>query len=75
LHIYPDDYESPDDAQNETYDIPGFHAVTYSQEEAFDASDWAYDIAMYFTLAYVAEVLASAFAYAVLVVKKFKETK
>ena len=74
-HIYPDDYESPDDAQNETYDIPGFHAVTYSQEEAFDARDWAYDIAMYFTLAYVAEVLASAFAYAVLVVKKFKETK
>ena len=73
--IYPEGETAPDHSLNETYDIPNFHAVTYTQEEAFDARDWAYDIAMYFTLAYVAEVISLVVAYTVLVVKKFKETK
>jgi len=65
----------PDFSQNETYDIPNFHAVTYSQEEAYEAREWAYDIEIYFTLAYVAEAVAFAVTYTVLVVRKFKETK
>jgi hypothetical protein len=65
---------APDFSQNETYDIPDFRAVTYSREESASARDWAYDIASYFTLAYVAEAVALAITYTVLVVRKFKET-
>ena len=73
--LYPDGTIDPDFSQSETYDIPGFNAVTYSQEEAYDAREWAYDIAMYFTLAYIAEALALAVTYTVLVARKFKETR
>lgn len=72
--IFPDGTIDPDFSQSGTYDIPGFNAVTYSQEEAYDAREWAYDIAMYFTLAYIAEALALAVTYTVLVVRKIKET-
>ncbi len=73
--IYPNGAIAPDFSQNEIYDIPNFYAVTYSREEAYDARDWAYDIAMYFTLAYIAEAIALSLTYTVLVVRKFKETK
>ena len=65
----------PDSTGKEVYDIPNFHAVTYFQEETFNAKDWTYDISMYFTWAYVAEVLALAVTYTILVVRKFKETR
>ena len=61
--------------KNEKYDIPNFYAVTYSREEAYDAREWAYDIAIYFTLAYVTGAVALAVTYTVLVVRKFKETE
>ena len=72
--IYPDGVLDPDFSQNEAYDIPGFYAVTYSREEAYGAREWAYDIEIYFTLAYVAEALALAVTYTVMVAKKFKKT-
>ena len=73
--IYQDGEKVPDSTKKEVYDIPNFHAVTYFQEEMFNAKDWTYDIAMYFTWAYVAEALAFAVIYTVLVVRKFKETR
>ena len=54
--------------------ISDFHAITYSRAESADAREWAYDVASYFTLAYVAEAVALAVTYTVLVVRKFKET-
>jgi hypothetical protein len=72
--IYPDGVTEPNLPQN-TYDIPGFHAITYSCEEAFDARDWAYDIHTGFVLAYIAEAIALAVTYALMVAKKFKETE
>ena len=73
--IYPSEEEPKTDSPHITYDIPGFHAVTYSCEEAFDARDWAYDIHVCFVLAYISEGLALVITYSVMVIKKFKETK
>ena len=72
--IYPDDETDPDYSLNEKPDIPNFHAVTYSREEAFDARDWSYDIAVYFGVAYIVESIALVVTYIVLVARKFKET-
>ena len=74
-HVYPDGEIFPDNSPSEAYDIPGFHAVTYSREEVFDAREWTYDIHTGFVLAYIAEGLALAITYTVMVIKKFKETK
>ena len=72
--IYPDGETDPDYSLNEKYNIPNFHAVTYSREEAFDARDWSYDIAVYFGVAYIVESIALVVTYIVLVARKFKET-
>ena len=72
--IYPDGETDPDYSLNEKYNIPNFHAVTYSREEAFDARDWSYDIAVYFGMAYIVESIALVVTYIVLVARKFKET-
>ena len=72
--IYPDGETDPDYSLNEQLDIPNFHAVTYSREEAFDARDWSYDIAAYFGVAYIVESIALVVTYIVLVARKFKET-
>jgi hypothetical protein len=73
--IYPDGETDPDYSLNKKYDISNFHAITYSQEEAFDARDWSYDIAMYFGWAYIVESIALVVTYIVLVARKFKETE
>lgn len=72
--IYPDGETDPDYSLNEKLDIPNFHAVTYSSEEAFDARDWSYDISVYFGVAYIVESIALVVTYIVLVARKFKET-
>ena len=72
--IYPDGETDPDYSLSEKFDIPNFHAVTYSREEAFDARDWSYDIAVYFGVAYIVESIALVVTYIVLVARKFKET-
>jgi hypothetical protein len=72
--IYPDGETAPDYSLNKKLDIPNFHAVTYSREEAFDARDWSYDISTSFGAAYIAEAVALAATYIVLVARKFKET-
>ena len=72
--IYPDGETDPDYSLNEKYNIPNFHAVTYSREEAFDARDWSYDIAVYFGVSYIVESIALVVTYIVLVARKFKET-
>jgi len=73
--VFPEGEKAPDSSQNESYDIPNFHAVTYSLEEAVDARNWAHDIHACFGLAYIAEALALVIVYTVMVIKKFKETK
>ncbi len=73
--VYPEGEKDQDFSQNEKYDIPNFHAVTYSLEESVDARNWAYDINACFGLAYIAEAIALAVTYAVMVARKFKEPK
>lgn len=72
--IYPDGETDPDYSLNEKLNIPNFHAVTYSREEAFDARDWSYDLSVYFGVAYIVESIALVVTYIVLVARKFKET-
>ena len=72
--VYPDGDIPTDYPKSEKYDIPNFHAVTYSREEAFNARDWAYDIAASFGAAYIVEAAALVATYIILVIRKFKET-
>jgi transcriptional regulator with XRE-family HTH domain len=61
-----------DNSQQETYNIPDFHAITYSREETADARTWAEDISQCFVLAYIGEIIILAVIYTVKVVKNFK---
>lgn len=68
------DGEKPsyNNSQKETYNIPDFHAITYSWYDTADARGWAEDISQCFVLAYNAEIIILAIIYTVKVVKNFK---
>ncbi|MBQ8862363.1 MAG: helix-turn-helix transcriptional regulator [Clostridia bacterium] len=63
---------SYNNTEKETYNIPDFHAITYSWYDTAYARGWAEDISQCFVLAYNAEIIILAVIYTVKVVKNFK---
>ncbi|MBQ8404837.1 MAG: helix-turn-helix transcriptional regulator, partial [Clostridia bacterium] len=61
------------DSYEEIYNIPDFHAITYSWNETDYAKGWAGGISVCFVLAYFAEIISLAVIYTVKVDKNFKK--